>query len=43
VTSPEHVIDSYVLRFWIGGTESDKHSTVVFSFVGIEAKVNFIA
>jgi hypothetical protein len=43
VTSSEHVINSYVLRFWVGGTESDKHSTVMFSCDSIETKVKFIA
>jgi hypothetical protein len=43
VTSSEHVINSYVLRFWVGRTESDKHPTVVFSCDSIETKVKFIA
>jgi hypothetical protein len=43
VTSSEHVINSHVLRFWVGGTESDEHSTVVFSYDSIETKVTFIA
>jgi hypothetical protein len=43
MASSEHVFDSCVLRFWVGGTESDKHSVVVFSCDSIETKVEFIA